>query len=182
MFVSAPEAAAWIQFPESRMSLEYLFRAVRFQHDFCLLNRVSFRDINLEVNVNFSKTELAELESEWFEFTKPFSAGVDMGLFSEAVVSALGVKLHCYPVVSCVMHQLFIASATYIFHTFLCSCRTVYGAGKCLPRATKEKSVDLLKRDAAFHLRVLHYAPDHAVFPAATIIRLKIRLLESDST
>jgi len=140
------------------MSLEHLFSAVRLEHDFCLLNRVSFRDINLEVNVNFSKTELAELESEWFEFTKPFSAGVDVGLFSETVVSTFGVELHGYPVVSCVMRWLFIASATYIFHSFCFSCRAFIGHTLSgVPHATKRR-YGLIgeKRDAAFHLRVFH--------------------------
>jgi hypothetical protein len=36
-------------------------------------------------------------------------------LFSEAVVSAFGVKLHCDPVVPCVILWFFIVSATYIF-------------------------------------------------------------------
>jgi len=37
-----------------------------------------------------------------------------------------------------------------------------------MPTATK-KGYDLIgeKRDAAFHLRIFHYAPDRAVFSAA---------------
>jgi hypothetical protein len=60
------------------MSLEYLFRAVRFEHNLRVLDRVSFGDIYLEVNVDSSKAELTELESEWFEFTESFNAGVDV--------------------------------------------------------------------------------------------------------
>ena len=105
--------------------------------------------------MNTSETELPKLESERFEFTESLGAGVDVGLFSETVVSTFGVKFHGYPVVSCVMRWLFIASATYIFHIVFFSCRTFIGQADSLPRATKKKSVNLLKRDAAFHLRVL---------------------------
>jgi len=69
------------------------------------------------MHVNPCKTEYTELESKWFKFTKSFNAGVDMGLFSETVVSAFGVKFHGDPVVSCVMRWLFMATAVYIFHT-----------------------------------------------------------------
>ena len=93
VFVSTPETAARIQFSEPSMSLEHLFRAVRFQHDFSNLNRVPFRDIHLEVNMNSGKTELTKLKTKPFKFTKPFSAGVDVGLFSETIISRLGVEL-----------------------------------------------------------------------------------------
>jgi hypothetical protein len=53
--------------------------------------------------VNASETELPKFESERFEFTESLGAGVDVGLFSETVVSIFGVKFHGYPVVSCVM-------------------------------------------------------------------------------
>jgi hypothetical protein len=103
VFVSTPETAAWIQLPEPWMSLEYLFCAMRFEHDFRFLDRVLFRDIDLEMDVNSSKTKLAELESERFKFTESLTTGVDVGLFSETVVPAFGVKLHGDPVVSCVI-------------------------------------------------------------------------------
>jgi hypothetical protein len=70
------------------------------------------------MDVNRSKTKLTELEPKPFEFAKSLSAGIDVGLFSETVVPAFGVKLHGYPVVSCVMRWLFIATATYILHSF----------------------------------------------------------------
>ena len=70
------------------------------------------------MHVNPTEAKLTELESERFEFTESLGAGVDVGLFSETVVSALGVKFHGYPVVSCVMRWLFIASATYSFILF----------------------------------------------------------------
>jgi hypothetical protein len=55
------------------------------------------------MHVNASEAKLTELEPERFEFTKSFNAAVDVGLFSETVVSTLGVKLHRDPIVSCVM-------------------------------------------------------------------------------
>ena len=134
--------ATWIQLPEPRMSLEYLFRTMRFEHDFCLFNRVPFRNVDLEMNVNSSKTKLAELKSKPFEFAKSLGAGIDVGLFSETVVPAFGVKLHRDPVVACVMRWLFIASATYNFHIFDFSCRTITGHTLSgVLRATKGESL-----------------------------------------
>ena len=90
------------------------------------------------MHVNASETELPKLESERFEFTESLCAGVYVGLFSETVESTFGVKFHGHPVVSCVMHWLFIASATYITHLNFFSCRVLEGAGECLPHATKK--------------------------------------------
>jgi hypothetical protein len=81
------------------------------------------------MHVNPSEAELPKLKSERFEFTESLNAGVDMRLLSETVVSALGVKFHSNPIVSCVMRWLFIVSAIYIFHIFFSSCRTIYRAG-----------------------------------------------------
>ena len=127
MFVSAPETAAWIQFPEARMALEYLFCTMGFEHDFSILDGIPLRNVDLEMDMNSSKTKLAELESKPFKFTKSLGAGIDVGLFAETVVPAFGVKLHRDPVVACVMRWLFIASATYIFHIMNFSCRTFKG-------------------------------------------------------
>ena len=139
VFVSTPETAAWIQLPEPRMSLEYLFRTVRFEHNLRVLDRVSLGDIYLEVNVNSSKAELTELESERFKFTESLGAGVDVGLFSETVVPALGVKLHRDPVISGVTRNLFRAYAIYIFHRIFSPVAPFIGQAKCLPRATKKE-------------------------------------------
>jgi hypothetical protein len=129
MFIPAPKTVTWIQFPEPRVLFEHPFRTVRLEHNLCLFKRIALGNIYLEMHVNASETELPKLESERFEFTESLGAGVDVGLFSETVVSTFGVKFHGYPVVSCVMRWLFIASATYIFHTVFYSCHTVYWAG-----------------------------------------------------
>jgi len=76
-----------------------------------------------------------------------------VSLFSKISVSITGGKHHRNAVVSCVSRWLFIATAMYIFHTKFFSSRTIYRAGECLPRATKN-TYDLIgeKRDATFHL------------------------------
>jgi hypothetical protein len=106
--------------------------------------------------MNTPESELTKLEPESFEFTESLGAGVDVGLFSETVVSALGVKFHGDPVVSCVMRWFFIASAIFYFHSNEFLLSHLYRAGECLPRATKRRySLTGEKRDAAFLLRVL---------------------------
>jgi len=91
------------------------------------------------MDMNTGEAELTELKPKRFEFTESLGAGVDVGLFSETVVSTFGVKFHGDPVVSCVMRWLFIASATYIFHIFFVSCRTVYRAGWTACRVRQER-------------------------------------------
>jgi hypothetical protein len=129
MFIPTPESTGWVPFPKPRVLFEHPFRTVRLEHNLCLFKRIALRNIYLEMHVNASETKLPKLESERFEFTESLGAGVDVGLFSETVVSAFGVKFHGYPVVSCVMCWLFKASATYVFHIFFSSCRTIYRAG-----------------------------------------------------
>jgi len=129
MFVPTPKTTTRAPFPKSRMLFKHFLSTMGLQHDFCLFKRIALGDIYLEMYVNPTEAKLTELESERFEFTESLGAGVDVGLFSETVVSTFGVKFHGYPVVSCVMRWLFIASATYSFHIVFCSCRTVYRAG-----------------------------------------------------
>lgn len=77
--------------------------------------------------------------------------------FLKTVKTIFSWKHHSHPIVSCVTHQLFIASATYIFHNFCFSCRTFIGHTlDGVPRATKKRAVDWLKMKATFHLRVFH--------------------------
>jgi hypothetical protein len=91
--------------------------------------------------MNTPESELTKLEPESFEFTESLGAGVDVGLFSEIVVSALRVKFHGDPVVSCVMRWLFKASAIYSFHIVFCSCRTIYRAGWTACRVRQKEKV-----------------------------------------
>lgn len=93
------------------------------------------------MHINTPESELPKLEPESFEFTESLGAGVDVGLFSETIVSALGVKFHGDPVVSCVMRWLFKASAIYIFRiVFLLLSHYLLGRLDSLPRATKGES------------------------------------------
>jgi hypothetical protein len=68
---------------------------VRFQHDFSNPDRVPLGDVHLEVDSG--ETELAKIKP--FKFTKPFSAGHDVELLSETIVSIIGVELRSYPIV-----------------------------------------------------------------------------------
>jgi len=131
------------------------------------LDGIPLGDIDLEMDMVLSEAEFTELKTKTFQVPKRLSAGVDVALFSKISVSIMGGKHHNHPVVSCVSRWLFIATAIYIFHTKFSPVAPSIGQAKCLPRATKEKSVDLLKRDATFHLRVFHFVSDHAVFSVA---------------
>ena len=118
----------------------------------------------------FSEAEFAELKTKTFQVSKRLNAGVYVALFSKISVSIMGGKHHRHPVVSCVSRWLFIATAIYIFYTKFSSIAPSIEQAKCLPRATKNKyGLIEEKRDATFHLRVLHCVSDHAVFPVATI-------------
>jgi hypothetical protein len=139
MFVSASKSTVWISFSEPWMLFKNLLCTIRLQQYLCILNRVPFRNINLEVNMTSCKIKLTEFKSKSFKLTKPFSTSIDMGLFPKAVVSTFGVKFHCDPVVSCVNRWLFIESITYIFHRIFFSCRTFIGHTLSgVPCATKK--------------------------------------------
>ena len=117
----------------------------------------------------FSEAEFAELKAKAFKVPERLDTGVDVGLFSETVVSALGVKFHGYPVVSCVMRWLFIVTTTYVFYIFYCCWRINQRVGEYMSHVTKKRYGYLEKKgDATFHLRVFHFVSDHAVFPVAT--------------
>jgi len=118
--------------------------------------------------MNTAKPKFSKLKSEAFQVPERLDASVDMGLFPETVISFFSSEHHGHPVITGVIHNFFRAYAIYSFHKDFFSCRVLEGAGESLPHATK-KEYGLMgeKRDAAFHLRVLRYAPDRAVFSAA---------------
>ena len=157
VFVSGPEAATWVQLPEPRVPFKHPLSTVGFEHDFRLLKRVPFRDVDLEMHVDAGEAEFAELEPEWFEFTEPLDAGVDVRLLSEAVKPAFGVKFHRHPVVAGVTRNLFRATAQYtLIHKVIFSCRVSTG-GRRMPARARQKQCNECfgKKTAAFHLRVL---------------------------
>ena len=169
VFVSAPETTARVTLPESRMCFEHLPRAVRFKHGLSGLDGVLFRDIYWEMHVTSAKTKVAEFKPESFKIPERLGAGVDMRLFFETVVVAFGFKHHRDPIVSCVMRWLFMASAIYILHIFLSSCRAFIGhtQGGVL-RATKNRYSLFEEKGMRLFIRGSYaVASDRAVFPVA---------------
>ena len=94
---------------------------------------------------------------------------VDVDLFSKTVISVVGDEHHRYPIVACVTRNLFRATATYNIHEFFSPVASLKGQVNTCRTRQNDNSLSGEKRDATFHLRVLRYAPDHAVFPVATI-------------
>jgi len=117
------------------------------------------------------EAEITEFKTKSLQVMERLDADVDVDLFSETVVSVVGDKHHGHPVIVGVTRNLFRATANYIFHTEIFSCRTFIGQAKACRVRQKQKSFDRRKRDATFHLRVFHFVSDYAVFPVATIKR-----------
>jgi hypothetical protein len=103
VFISAPESTSWIAFAEPGMRLRHLLGTVGFEHGLSGLDGVFLRDVDREVHVTSAEAEVAEFKPEVFEISERLGAGVDMGLFLEAVVVAFGFEHHGDPVVSGVM-------------------------------------------------------------------------------
>ena len=78
VFVSAPEATAWVSLVKSWVRLEHLPAAVGFQHGLCGLYGVLFRDVDWEMDVASAEAEVAEFKPEAFEIPECLGAGVDM--------------------------------------------------------------------------------------------------------
>jgi hypothetical protein len=116
-----------------------------------------------------SKTEVAELKPEAFEFMKRLDADVNVDLLSKTVISVVSDEHHRHPVIAGVTRNLFRATAIYNIHEFFSPVASVKGQVNACRTRQKSNGLSGEKRDATFHLRVLRYAPDHAVFPVATI-------------
>jgi hypothetical protein len=123
VFVSTPETTAGIALAESRVCFKHLSCTIGFEHSLSSLNGVFFRNIYWEMHVTSSKAEVSEFEPEVFQIPERLGASVDMRLFFETIVVTFGFKHHSHPIVSCVNRWLFMASAIYITHIFLISCR-----------------------------------------------------------
>ena len=149
MLVAAPEASTWIPFPKSRMALKHSFSTTGLQHDLCILNRVPFWDVHLKMDMCPSKTKISECEPESFQFLKSLLARINVRLLPETVEPIFRHQHHRHPIIPGVTHTLFIAPASYTYHSTLFSCRTVKGADLYgLPRATELPYGLLLKRRA----------------------------------
>ena len=85
------------------------------------------------------KAEVAKLEPESFKFMERLDADVNVDLPSETSIPVVGDKNHRHPVIAGVTRNLFRATAIYNIHEFFFSCRVSKGAGKSLPRATKNR-------------------------------------------
>ena len=84
------------------------------------------------------EAKVAELESKTFQLAKSLDAGVNVDLLSKTIISVVGDKHHGYLVITGVTRNLFRATANYIFHKDLFSCRTFNGqANACRVRQKK---------------------------------------------
>ena len=115
------------------------------------------------------KTEITKLEAESFQVMERLDAGVDVDLFSKTVISVVGDKHHRHPVIAGVTRNLFRATATYNIHEFFSPVASLKGQVNTCRTRQNDNSLSGEKRDATFHLRVLHCVSDHAVFSVATI-------------
>jgi len=116
-----------------------------------------------------SKTEFPKLKTESLQVVERLEKDVDIDLFSKTVIPVVGDEHHGHPVIASVTRNLFRATANYIFHIEIFSCRTFIGQANACRVRQKKISFVWRKKDATFHLRVFHFVSDHAVFPVATI-------------
>ena len=125
------------------------------------------------------EAKVAELESKTFRLAKSLDAGVNVDLLSKTIISVVGDKHHGHPVIAGATRNLFRATANYIFHKDLFSCRTFNGqANAC--RVRQKKSMVYLWRKIEMRLFICGSyadASDHAVFPVATIKNKKLILI-----
>jgi hypothetical protein len=101
-----------------------------------------------------------------------------MRLFFKTVVVAFGFKHHRDPIISCVMRWLFMASAIYILHIFLSSCRAFIGHTQGgVPRATKNRYSLFEEKGMRLFIRGSYaVASDRAVFPVAVNKKRKLNI------
>ena len=104
-----------------------------------------------------SKTKITELKPKTFQVMERLDADVNVDLFSKTLISVVSHKHHRHPIVACVTHNLFRATATYKIHTYFDSCHTLRGQANACRVRQKEYGLSGEKRDATFHLRVLRY-------------------------
>jgi hypothetical protein len=121
-----------------------------------------------------SEAEVAELKPKAFEFMKRLDADVNVDLLSKTVVSVVSDEHHRHPVITGFTRNLFRATAIYTIHEFFSPVASVKRQVNACRTRQKSNGLSGEKRDATFHLRVLRYAPDHAVFPVATIKKKEV--------
>jgi len=99
-----------------------------------------------------SKTEVAELKPEAFEFMKRLDADVNVDLLSKAVISVVSDEHHHHPVIAGVTRNLFRATAIYNIHEFFSPVASVKGQVNACRTRQKSNGLSGEKRDTTFHL------------------------------
>ncbi len=155
MIIPAPESTTWVSLSETWKGFEHFLGSIGLQHDLSGLYGVPFRDVHQEVDMVECKTKVSELKTESFQVVERLDADVDVDLLSKTVISVVGDKHHGHPVIAGVTRNLFRATANYIFHTDIFSCRTFIGQANACRVRQKQISFVWRKRDATFHLRVI---------------------------
>ncbi len=82
VFVTAPETAAWVPFPESGEGFEHFPGCVRFEYDLRGLDGVLLWDVDQEMDMVEGEAEVPELEPEAFQVMERLEEDVDVDLFS----------------------------------------------------------------------------------------------------
>jgi hypothetical protein len=90
--------------------------------------------------------EFPKLKAEAFQVAERLEEDVDIDLFSKTVISVVGNEHHRHPVIASVSRNLFRATANYIFHIEIFSCRTFRGQAKACRTRQKRVSFDYLRK------------------------------------
>jgi len=101
------------------------------------------------------KTEFPKLKTESLQVVECLEEDVDIDLFSKTVIPVVGDEYNGHPVIAGVTHNLFRATANYIYHRSFFSCRTFRGQANTCRVGQKQILTCLEKKDATFHLRVI---------------------------
>jgi hypothetical protein len=169
MLVPAPEPAAWVSLPETGEGFKHFLSSVGFEHDLGGLDGVLLRYVHQEVDMVECKTEFSKLKTELFQVVERLKQNVDVDLFSKTVIPVVGDEHHGHPVIASVTRNLFRATANYIFHIEIFSCRTFRGQANACRVRQKKISFVWRKKGCDFSSAGHHCGSDHAVFPVATI-------------
>jgi hypothetical protein len=173
VLISTPKTTSRKSLSETWMTFKNMFCTPRLQHNLCILDRILFGQINLEMNMIASKTKILEFKTKSPHFIKSSHTGVDVRLLPETAMPVLGDKNHGHPVISGVTRNLFRATATYIFQNYS-SCRAnKVQARSGLPRATYFRNCYSEKKVSTFHLRTF------VTLSPRSILGLKIKKLRT---
>ena len=125
MFISAPKSTIGTSFSKPRMGFKHLLCTVGFQHDLCILNRIAFGYIYLEMHMIPCKSKITKLKTETFQIIERFNTCIYMALFFEAIIPLFSDEQHRHPIIAGVTRNLFRAIAIFINQIFHESCRVI---------------------------------------------------------